>query len=92
MKLFKFLEHHFEKIEKIYIKISIFILIIAFILSFALIIIDAIDSIKKAPFKCIEEKLYMEEKHHKLVNQNKKCVVINKTIYIRENGNLERAY
>ena len=53
---------------------------------------DAIDSIKKAPFKCIEEKLYMEEKHHKLVNQNKKCVVINKTIYIRENGNLERAY
>ena len=34
----------------------------------------------------------MEEKHHKLVNQNKKCVVINKTIYIRENGNLERAY
>ena len=47
MKLFKFLEHHFEKIEKIYIKISIFILIIAFIFSFALIIIDGIDSIKK---------------------------------------------
>ena len=92
MKLFKFLEHHFEKIEKIYIKISIFILIIAFIFSFALIIIDGIDSIKKAPFKCIENNLYIDGKSHKLINQNKKCIVINETIYIHENNDLKRAY
>ena len=92
MRILKFLENNFEKIERIYMRIAVILIILCLIIIFPIMVINKIESLKKAPFKCIEEKLYMEEKHHKLVNQNKKCVVINKTIYIRENGNLERAY
>ena len=55
-------------------------------------VINKIESLKKAPFKCIENNLYIDGKSHKLINQNKKCIVINETIYIHENNDLKRAY
>ena len=92
MRILKFLENNFEKIERIYMRVAVILIILCLIIIFPIMIINGIENLKKAPFKCIENNLYINGKTHKLINQNKKCIVINKTIYIRENGNLERAY
>lgn len=92
MRILKFLENNFEKIERIYMRVAVILIILCLIIIFPIMVINKIESLKKAPFKCIENNLYIDGKSHKLINQNKKCIVINETIYIHENNDLKRAY
>ena len=46
------------------------------------------DRQRRDNIKCIENNLYIR-KNREFINQNKKCHIIDETIYIYENGNLK---